>query len=680
MADLPRVSAGWRSSVLRRLLDILEELPAGRIPLGLPRYAGSHRAHRWPSGRASALTTPADQEVWVEQPPELGVRQVFSRFWPYTRPYRGWLWLELVFVVIGPAVDSAAIWLFKVLVDDVLTPRDFRLFPKIAVAYLGLTVLIGAVSFAERYISAWVGGRFLLDLRTGLYGHIHGLSLDFFERRRLGDTLTRLSGDIAAIEGVVLSGVTSAVSYALRIALYAGILFYLQWQLAAIAITVAPLFWAVSRVFTRRLKDASRSNRQHSAAMGAIAEESLANASLVQAYNRQGEEVRRYHAQNLATLRSQLRSTRLRGLFTPITELLELVGLLLVIGFGTWQLSQNRMTLGELLVFMAYFGQLYSPLRGVARFANSLSSATASAERVIEILELRPSVQTPAAAVALTSIRGAIDLQDVGFSYPGRSRQALREIDLRVEPGETVALVGSSGAGKSTICKLLLRFYDPTHGSISIDGHDLRTLDLGRLRNSIAVVMQETLVFDATVRENILWGRPGATKAQFEAVVEAADVHTFVDRLPDGLQTRVGQRGRRLSGGERQRVAIARAMLRDAPILLLDEPTTGLDAESGDRILGPLGRLMQGRTTIVVSHNLLTVREADAILVIEAGAVVERGTHEQLREAAGAYERLFRLHEAGSPTVDRDPRGRTAVPPPTRRPGPQTASSGSRSA
>ena len=554
----------------------------------------------------------------------------------------------MVFVVVGPILDSVAIWLFKVLIDDVLTPRDFRPVPAIAGAYLGLTLLMGLVSFADRYVSAWVGERFLTDLRSSLYRHIHGLSLDFFERRRLGDTLTRLGGDIGAIEGVVLSGVTSAASYALRILLYGGALFYLQWQLAAIAVTIAPLFWAVSRVFARRLKDASRENRRNSAAMSAVAEEGLANAALVQAYNRQDGEVRKYHAQSLASMRSQLRSTRLRGIFSPITELLELIGLLLVIGFGTWQLTRGRMTLGELLVFMAYFGQLYSPLRGVGRFANSLSSAAASAERVIEILDLQPSVRAHPTPVRLQRVRGAMELDGVNFRYPGHQKDTLRDIALRVEPGQTVALVGSSGSGKSTIVKLLLRFYDPTTGAIRIDGQDLRGLDLTSVRENVAVVMQETLVFDGTVKENIMWGRPDATRDQFEAAVRAADVDSFVARLPDGLDTRVGQRGRRLSGGERQRVAIARALLRDAPILLLDEPTTGLDAASGDRILGPLSRLMQGRTTLVVSHNLLTVREADAIHVVDRGRIVESGPHHQLKRAGGPYERLFRLHQANA--------------------------------
>jgi ATP-binding cassette, subfamily B, bacterial len=632
----------------RRFIQALDETPLDRRLVGLSLHPGAHRRRRQVPWVTLTDSRASGVEQVVEPVPSLSVRQVFRRFWPFTRPYRGWLAVQIVFVLVGPVADASAIWLFKRLVDEVLAPHDFAPFSGLALQYVVLTLVIGVVSLARRYLATWTGGRFLLDLRTHVYSHIHGLSLDFFERRRLGDTLTRLSGDVAAIEAVVLSGVTSAAGYLLRVLLYGAILIHLQWQMTAIALTIAPLLWAVSRVFSKRLKQASRVNRQQSAALGALAEESLSNALLVQAYGRQENEVQRYQRQGAATLQSQLRSTLLRGLFSPITELLELAGLLLVIGFGTWQLSRGRLTLGELLVFMAYFGQLYSPLRGMAGFANSLSSAAASAERVIELMDQEPAVRSPAAAARMSPLEGFVRLDGVGFTYPGRNSRVLNDIELAADPGQTIALVGGSGAGKSTIFKLLLRYYDPILGAVTLDGHDLRSMDLRRLRASVAVVMQETLVFDATIRENILWGRPDAGKQQFDAAVEAADLPSFLGRLPDGIDTRVGQRGRRLSGGERQRVAIARALLRDAPILLLDEPTTGLDAEAGERVLEPLGRLMRGRTTIVVSHNLLTVKDAHEIVVLEQGRVAERGTHDQLEEAAGPYRRLLELHQAKS--------------------------------
>lgn len=637
---------------------LLRHSPRRGLRVWRSRKAKPVNGIRSPAGDdKTAGEVPPVRELFGDQQappaPAVAVRQIFVAFWPYTRPYRRWLFGSLVFVALTPALDAASIWMFKILIDEVLVPRDFDPFPWVAAAYIGITVVGGAVSYADRYLSVWVGERFLTDLRTTVFRHLHSLSLDFFDRRRLGDVLSRLTGDIGAIESVVLSGVTRALSYTLRILLYGGALFYLQWQLACVALVVAPCFWAMSRVFARRLKEASRANRRTSGAMTAVAEESLANVALVQAYNRQESEVERFRQRNLAVMRSQLYATRLRGLYTPIGDMFELVGLLLVVGLGTWKLTQGEMTMGELLVFMAYFGQLASPLRGIGRLSNSLFSAAAGAERILEVLNTSPAVCEPAhGRVAVARSTGKVQLDDVRFSYPGSSAESLRGVNLTVEPGQTVAVVGSTGAGKSTVAKLLLRFVDPTSGTVRVDGHDLRSWDLTSLRDNIAIVLQETMIFDGTIRDNIAWSRPEATDTQIAAAIKAADVDRLVARLPDGLDTRMGQRGRRLSGGERQRVAIARAMLRDAPILILDEPTTGLDVETSERVLAPLRRLMDGRTTIMITHNLATSREADIVVVLEDGRIAEQGPPEKLLAAGGAFARLYQgLDPTTSPPV-----------------------------
>lgn len=588
----------------------------------------------------------------VEPAPPLSVGEIFKRFWPYASPYRWFIWLTLPFIMLAPAVETAMIWLFKVVVDEVLVPQDLKLFWWVALGYLGLTLLAGIVSFGDYYLTSWVGGRFLVAVRTSLFAHIQGLSLDFFERRRLGDVISRLTNDVVAIESFVLSGVTDTLSYVLRIVFFTTAIFYLQWELALVSVVVVPLFWLVGRHFSRLIRHASRERRRRSGSISSVAEESFANAALVQAYNRQDTESARFHREIIGNFDAQMASARAKALLSPMVGMIEVVGALVVIGFGAWLLSQGRLSLGGLLVFLTYVGGLYSPIRGLARLSTTVYAASAAAERIIEFLDERPSVRERTDARSLGVARGLIEFEGVSFRYPGAKQDALTEITFRVEPGETVALVGPSGVGKSTIAKLMLRFYDPTEGRIRLDGHDLRDLRTHFLRESIAVLLQEALVFDASVRENIAYGRRGATDEEIVRAAKAADAHEFITALAGGYDARVGQKGRLLSVGQRQRIAVARAMIRNAPVLILDEPTTGLDAESWRRVLDALKRLMSGRTAMVISHNLVTVREATLILVLKDGRVTERGTHLELLARGGTYAELYQLHQGQAAASD----------------------------
>ncbi|WP_330341095.1 ABC transporter ATP-binding protein [Streptomyces sp. NBC_00557] len=579
----------------------------------------------------------------VAAAPPVPPRAVFRRFWPYTRGGRRWLAPVVVFSLLGPAVDAAELWLFKTVVDAVLVPRDLRPFVWIAPAYLGLILFSGVLRFADDMISTWVGERFLLSLRCDVFRHVQGLSLGFFERRRLGDVLSRITGDVDAVETFLLSGVADALYYVIRLALFLGLLFYLRWDLTVLALLIVPLFWGAARHFSRLVKAASRERRRRSGSLSAIAEEVLGNVALVQAYNRQGWEERRFEREGVGRFRAVMASARIRAVYAPVVEIIEVTGGLAVMGLGTWKLAQGQLTLGGLLVFLALIGKLYGPVHGLSGLGTTFYAASASAERIIELLDQRPQVRERADARRTGRARGALEFDGVWFRYPGAPSWALSAVSFRVAPGETLALVGASGAGKSTVAKLQLRFYDPDRGAVRLDGTDLRELRLSDVRDSVAVVLQETLVFHGTVRENIAYGRPGASEADIVAAARAADAHEFIERLPEGYDTLVGQRGRTLSGGQCQRLAIARAMIRDAPVLLLDEPTTGLDVRSGRRIMEPLRRLMAGRTTVVISHNLPTVRDATRIVVLGHGRVVEHGAPDDLLRRQGAYARLHRL-------------------------------------
>lgn len=593
--------------------------------------------------RLSGLVSPGhDDAPLVAHAPAVRVRNILARFWPDLRPYWRWIALSVALAAVMPAIATAEIWLFKLVVDDVLVPGDLGALPMIALAYLGLLVGGAALGFADDYLATWVGERFVLDLRSRVFAHAQTLSAHDIDRRRSGDLVARLNGDVAAVETLALIALTEAVSAVFRILFFGAALLYLDWGLATIALVMAPLFWFTARRFARLVKRAAREKRRRSGSLSAVAQESFGNAALVQAHNGQAAEVERFRREGRGIMAAELAATRIRALFTPLIDLLELAAVLLVIGLGTWAVTQGRLTIGGLMVFLAYLTQLMSPVRSLSSLSNTIFAAAAGAERVIELLDERPRVSDSPTAVAPPDGPGEIVLEGVHHRHGDTSLPTLRGVDLRLAPGEQVALVGPSGAGKSTLAALIARLDDPTAGRVTLDGRDLRELRLDGLRDRIALLAQEAPIVQASAHDNIALGRPGARRDEVVEAARLAGVHRVIEALPQGYDTLLDARGRRLSGGERQRVAIARALLRRAPVVILDEPTTGLDEAAQRALIEPLRRVTDGRTSLVITHDLRVARRADRIVMMEEGRIVESGTYESLMAAGGPFRGLAR--------------------------------------
>jgi ATP-binding cassette subfamily B protein len=576
--------------------------------------------------------------------PELPVRAIFAWFWPLTEGHRRWIIAAAALLAFAAACDAAGVLFFASVVDDALVSGGLARFWTPALAWTALAVTAAAASFAGSTLNAWVGERFLLALRGRLYDHVRRLPPDFFEGRQLGDLVVRLSEDIMQVEELLITGVVGAVSSGVAIVCFLAALIYLQAQLAVAAILVVPVTWLLGSRFTRRVRAVAQDERAGTSAIVAALEETLGNATLVQTYGQGDRESRRLHAIGVRFMTVNMRQARLAGAYSAAIGLLETLALIAVLALGAWEISRGRFTVGGLLGFAAFLAYLYPPLQSLGHLRLTAGAAGAGAERLIDLLEVPVTVDDTDASVGRLAGPGSLVFSGVGFTYPGRKRPSVLGLDLRVEPGDLLIITGGSGAGKSTIAKLAMRFYDPTEGRILLDGVDLRNYTLEALRESLCVLTQETLLFDASITDNISYSRPGASRDDIERAARAAGLDQFLSTLPAGYEFLVGQRGRRLSGGQRQRIAIARAFLRDAAVLILDEPTTGLDTTAAAALTEPLRRLAADRSTIMITHDLRMAPEATCIVVLEDGRIVEQGSHEYLLSLGGAYQKLWLPH------------------------------------
>ncbi|MBT2410962.1 ABC transporter ATP-binding protein [Streptomyces sp. ISL-12] len=568
------------------------------------------------------------------------VRAAFRRFWPLTRGDRRWLVVIVACVVVAALAETASILLFAELTDHALKAGSLSAFWGPAGGWLAVAVLGAVVGYLGNSLATWTAERFVLRLRAGVFRHLQTLPPHFFQRHRRGDLVERMTGDVEAIEQMVVSGVVGTVSAAFSAVFYAAAALWLRWDLALATFVLAPLFLLAARRFAGRIKKASTDERVADGAITSVVEEALGNVVLTQAYNRRGAEEARLDREARAWMKASVRGARLSELYEQFVEVVETLCVLAVIGLGVWEISADRMTLGQLLAFAAFIGYLYPPVRSLGQLGLTLTAATAGAQRLGEILDARPAVTDPAVPVTPGPVRGWVAFHDVTFRYPEADRPSLSDLAFTARPGELVVVTGPSGAGKSTLAKLLTRFYDPTAGMICLDGVPLRDLRLDFLREQVTLLPQETLILHGTIRENIACGRPGATRDEIEAAARAAAAHDFVAALPAGYDTLIAPGTAALSGGQLKRLTIARAMLRASPVLILDEPTAGLDAIAARQVVQPLRRLVSGRTTLMITHDLTLAPDADRILVVDGGRLVESGTHAELVARGGTYARL----------------------------------------
>ena len=575
--------------------------------------------------------TPWDWTAAEEHRPSSGVRHArvsplaaFRAFWPLVRGNRLAVLFSALLLIASSAADAVAIAIAGRLTDDVLAPGDLDAFWSPAALWLGLAVAGAAASAAGSYLSGWTSEHFLLGLRDHVFEHLQRTPPDTLDRYGTGDLVARLTGDIEVVETLVASAPVELITSAAGALVFAAAAFRTSWQLALITLGAAPLIWLGARVFGTLMRTATRAERDSNGRLASLLEESLANMPLVQAYGRQRAESSKVHREGRTWMRAGLRQIRLSSVYGPLGELLETLSVLAVIGAGAWQISEHHLTVGGLLSFAAFLSYLHPRLQELGELLVGASTATAACERLIEVLRATPEpASRPDARPLPEPVHGAVTFQDVGFSYPGAPGPVLHHVQLDIPPGLLVAVTGPSGAGKSTLGKLLLRFHEPTRGRILLDGRDIAELPVDEVRRHITLLPQDSMLFDDTVRANIVYGRPDAADSEVLAAAVAADAHGFVSALPEGYDTPVGKHGNNLSGGQRRRIALARAMLRTAPVLVLDEPTTGLDDAATARIMAPLRQLSAGRTTFLITHDRRLAALADLVLhLTDATAVL----------------------------------------------------------
>jgi subfamily B ATP-binding cassette protein MsbA len=575
------------------------------------------------------------------------------------RPYSRALLIAFV-AAIGEAIaDLLGPWPLKIVFDNILKPKenagwlnrlihsvagtDKLAILKIAAISALLIAIFGAIcSYAEKSSTTTVGQWVMHDLRRTLYAHIQRLSLSFHDESQTGDLISRVTSDIDAVQSFVTSGLLGVLINCITLAGMIGIMFYMNWRFTLIALSIAPLLFLVVFHYTRLIRKSSREVRKKEGQIVSLVQEVFTSIRVVKAFAREDYEQKRLEDESLESVEIALRARSLKARLTPFVEIIVGVGTSLVLWFGARMALAGALDAGSLIVFIWYLGKMYKPMQELSKMTDTYAKAAVGYERIQEVLQSEREVKDLPGSRRAGKLRGELEFDRVTFSYDP-DRPILKNMSFKIDAGTVAALVGPTGAGKSTIISLIPRFYDPDSGIVKIDGQDVRRLQQKSIRDQVSFVLQETVLFHTTIWRNIAYGKPDATREEILQAAQLANAHEFIEKMPQGYDTMIGERGVTLSGGQRQRIAIARAVIRNTPILILDEPSSGLDAASEQLVFEALDRLMAGKTSVVIAHRLSTIQHADKIYVVNDGIIAESGNHEDLLKCDGLYAKLHRI-------------------------------------
>lgn len=564
----------------------------------------------------------------------------YKRLLVYVKPYAGRMVFGLICMIIAAAAYLVVPWLIKNVVDEVLQAKDLATLNLVVVAILVVFLIRGFATYGQTYTMSYIGQRVIIDIRQALFKHLQRLDQAYFDRRKTGQIMSNLTNDVSALQAAIVDNLISLITEGVTLIGSLISMILIDWKLTLVTLIIVPVVLGLVNVFGKKLRLAGHEVQGRIADITALLQEVISSIRVVRSFARESYEIEQFEHENQRNFRAAMKATKLSSLLSPLVEFSAAIAVTVILWYGGYNVVTGVISAGSLIAFLIYAINLSNPVKRLSQVYSNIQKSMAAGDRVFEILDTEPEVKEKPNAKVLPELKGDVDFDNVSFSYDGE-KNALESLNLHVPAGRIIAVVGPSGAGKTTIANLLPRFYDVTSGTLRIDGVDVRDVTFKSLREQIGLVPQETMLFNASIKENILYGRLDGTDEEVYAAAKAANALEFIEKMPEGMDTLVGERGSSLSGGQRQRISIARAILKDPKILILDEATSALDTESEKLVQEALERLMKNRTAFVIAHRLSTIKNADQIIVMKQGHVVESGTHEELLEQDGLYKSLY---------------------------------------